>query len=777
MRIYIHIGLPHCGAGRIQQTLDEKRAQLNHKGVLFAKSPGGKNHARLFMAATDPEHIDPLRFIRGFSNPEKQASLARAVSAELATEVAKTNPHTLILSATQFASALVTDSELQRLKTILLPLSDDIRIIAHIDEQARVFCKYYAEQVYSGRTMSPEMELAASSGENWRQAVLAHTPPLNPAGNQFSEIQAAPVWLDYAALVEQWQSVFGKGRVILRPYDADLFDSELVTNEVRACFDIKDNIGKVAKARESAQPSAASLTRGRQLNIAMAKLLKTGRVIPRQLWQHLVHETSIAGAPLEPASFSTLSKAFEAGNSSLLKQHPALTPECLSPAPAAPDWTEADPEFGFRATQYLAAFMPRIERATREAENSTHQQGRKEPDSGLSPSAQKLMTPQALENYDRMKDGAFAPHNKIGRVDEMGQQPPYTSIKPRKLVEGSSGNVVVGCMKNEGPYIVEWIAYHRAIGVDNFIIYTNDCSDGTSEILDRLQEMGILQHRNNDVWKGKSPQQHALNISLKEDVIKNASWIAHIDVDEFMNIRCGNGTLDDLFARIPDATSVAMTWRLFGHNDVVRLNNDQMVIEQFDHAAPKFCPKPHTVWGFKTMFKNDGAYAKFSCHRPNKLFDTARDRVKWVNGSGLAMGNEVREKGWRSSKATIGYDLIQLNHYALRSAESYLIKRQRGRALHVDRSIGINYWVRMDWNDHKDITVQRNVARVRHELDSLLQDKELSKWQIRTQDWHRAKAAELLGLPEFSDLYKQAMDIKMTAMERVAYSLALDMES
>ena len=66
-------------------------------------------------------------------------------------------------------------------------------------------------------------------------------------------------------------------------------------------------------------------------------------------------------------------------------------------------------------------------------------------------------------------------------------------------------------MKNEAPYILEWVAYHRAMGVDNFLIYTNDCSDGTSEMLDRLQEMGVLQHRNNDNWKGNSPQQYALN--------------------------------------------------------------------------------------------------------------------------------------------------------------------------------------------------------------------------------------------------------------------------
>jgi hypothetical protein len=777
MRIYIHIGLEHCGAERIQSVLEEKRGQLSNKGVLFAKSPGGKNHTRLFMAATDPDHIDPLRFFRGFSNPDKQAALARAVSADLAAEVAKTNPDILILSAIQFSSGLRTDSELQRLKSMLLPLSDDIRIIAHVDEQARVFCKHYAEQIYLGRTKSAEVELGISSKPNWRKTALALREPQNPAANQFAEMQAPPFWLDYAALVDQWQAVFGKGRVILRPYDADLFNSRKVTDEIRACFGIKQNIGKSDSIKPAGQPSAASLTRGRLMNEAMAKLLKSGCVIPRKLWRQLLREVAIAGDALDPGQFCALSGTFAAGNKALLKQHPALTADCLKPDPSKTGWQEADPEFGFRATQYLAAFMPRIEKATVEARKSARKASIEIPELDLSETAKKLMNPQAMENYNRMKGGAFAPHNRIGRVDEITDHPAYKPIKPRKLKKGSSGNVVVGCMKNEGPYIVEWVAYHRAIGVDNFIIYTNDCSDGTSEILDRLQEMGIVQHRNNDVWKGNSPQQHALNTSLKENVIKNADWIAHIDVDEFMNIRCGNGTLDDLFARIPDATALAMTWRLFGHNDVVQLNDDKMVIEQFDHAAPKFCPKPHTVWGFKTMFKNDGAYAKFSCHRPNKLFDNARGRVKWVNGSGLPMGNDVKEKGWRSSKATIGYDLIQLNHYALRSAESYLIKRQRGRALHVDRSIGINYWVRMDWNDHKDITIQRNTTRTRAELDTLLQDDTLRKWHGKAQDWHRAKAAELHKMDEFSDLYKQALDIKMSAMERVAYSLALDMES
>ena len=289
-------------------------------------------------------------------------------------------------------------------------------------------------------------------------------------------------------------------------------------------------------------------------------------------------------------------------------------------------------------------------------------------------------------------------------------------------------------------------------------------------------EMGIVQHRNNDAWKGKSPQQHALNMSLKEPMIENADWIAHIDVDEFMNIRTGNGTLDDLFAAVPDATNIAMTWRLFGHNGVTELR-DEFVIDQFDACAPKYCPKPHTVWGFKTMFRNIGAYAKISCHRPNKLDEAFENRVKWVNGSGHDMTRDAAKNGWRSSKSNIGYDLLQLNHYALRSAESFLIKRQRGRALHVDRSIGINYWIRMDWSDFRDITIKRNLPRLRAEYDRLMADDKLRTAHEAGFEWHKAKAAELHAMPEFADLYARALDVKLNETERVAYALSLDMES
>ncbi|WP_420013767.1 hypothetical protein [Tateyamaria sp.] len=46
MKIHLHIGLEQVGADRLQSVLALKREQLLTKGILFARSPGNKNHTR-----------------------------------------------------------------------------------------------------------------------------------------------------------------------------------------------------------------------------------------------------------------------------------------------------------------------------------------------------------------------------------------------------------------------------------------------------------------------------------------------------------------------------------------------------------------------------------------------------------------------------------------------------------------------------------------------------------------------------------------------------------
>ena len=54
-------------------------------------------------------------------------------------------------------------------------------------------------------------------------------------------------------------------------------------------------------------------------------------------------------------------------------------------------------------------------------------------------------------------------------------------------------------MKNEGPFILEWVAWQRLIGVDRIVVLTNDCDDGTDAILDQLDRLALVRHLPNPV--------------------------------------------------------------------------------------------------------------------------------------------------------------------------------------------------------------------------------------------------------------------------------------
>ena len=785
MKLTLLIGPTEKAAMRFRSLFKQKAGALEKAGI----AAPDWNHVRLYAACAEADEVGVLRYKRGLDNPLVQQTLTSEFHSLFARELPTIKADHIVLTAAQLGSLLHTPDELARLHALLTPYFDDIQIVAHIDEQARLLVQHYIYAVLEGRRYPLSQEIELAKEKDWWTGALAQRQGNDPHFGVFNDIHHPPFWLDFKSLLAFWEKSFGKGNVTLRSLDLKALYGDAGIEELCTTLGIENSLGKVEPDRLYHPEPAASLTRMRHMNEVLIRFAQArDMIIPREMWTQVLRNVRIAGDPIEPGSLAAVSKHFKKDNAGLIKRFPDLSTALAPDDPSAP-WEEADPQMGFRATQYLAAYAfalrkngtpvaeKRAEAETAKRASERFEELLNEDASGEEEQAAKQRLLNRVKvNHQMVLSTQFKPHNNLGAVNEEELAAAYTPMPPRILPKGSTGNVIVGCMKNEAPYILEWIAYHRAIGIDAFLIYTNDCTDGTDEVLGRLMEMGIVEHRNNDNWKGNSPQQHALNKSLKEPVIQNAEWIAHIDVDEFMNIRTGNGTLDDLFAAVPDATNIAMTWRLFGHNGVTKLKDD-FVIDQFDACAPKYCPKPHTVWGFKTMFRNIGAYAKISCHRPNKLAEDYENKVKWVNGSGHDMTRDAAHNGWRSSKTNIGYDLLQLNHYALRSAESFLIKRQRGRALHVDRSIGINYWIRMDWSDFRDITIKRNLPRLRAEYDRLMEDKKLKQAHQAGLKWHQAKAKGLHAMPEFAELYQQALDVKLNETERVAYALSLDMES
>ncbi len=297
MKIVLHIGLPECGAGRLQQVLADKREQLEGKGILFPRAAGGTNHTKLFMAVTDPDHVDPLRFNRGFVDTIAQAGLYDALRADLARDITRVAPHTMILSAAQLGGSLHRAAEIARLRDLLAGFSNDIRVVAHVDEPARLLARVYAAQVMEGRALPLSAEIALADAPDWWEGALAHAPATDPQAGLFTETQAPPFWLDYAALLARWEAAFGAGRVALRAHDPGLFASPDVTEEIRAAFGIEDQIGRADAAAEPDQPSAAWLARARAMNDVFLQILRPRkRVLPRMLWRRDRPATSLLPA-------------------------------------------------------------------------------------------------------------------------------------------------------------------------------------------------------------------------------------------------------------------------------------------------------------------------------------------------------------------------------------------------------------------------------------------------------------------------------------------------
>jgi len=346
--------------------------------------------------------------------------------------------------------------------------------------------------------------------------------------------------------------------------------------------------------------------------------------------------------------------------------------------------------------------------------------------------------------------------------------PPRSAARPAAATAAAAGRTaIVTTMKNEGPFILEWLAYHRAIGVDDFLVYTNDCTDGTDRLLALLDARGIVTHRDNPYRSmGLPPQHAALQAAEAEAVVAAAGWLICMDVDEFITVKLGAGRLADLYAAAGAATMISLTWRLFGNADVHGFA-DRFVTEQFTRCAPELIRKPHHAWGFKTLFRNLQIYRKLGVHRPKGLKPDLWDQIHWLNGSGRRMPVGMLRNGWRSTAETYGYDWVSLNHYAVRSAESFLVKRDRGRVNHVDRDQGLNYWFRMNHNTEEDRAILRMLPAARAEFARLTADPAIAAAHAAAVAAHRDRIAALRATPAFAAFYAEITGPRMERLARL----------
>jgi hypothetical protein len=89
---------------------------------------------------------------------------------------------------------------------------------------------------------------------------------------------------------------------------------------------------------------------------------------------------------------------------------------------------------------------------------------------------------------------------------------------------------VCAIYKDEGPYLREWVEFHRLVGVDRFFLYDNRSEDEHREALAPAVDDGVVDVRDWPLHPGQMPAYRDCLESHRED----ARWIAFLDIDEFL---------------------------------------------------------------------------------------------------------------------------------------------------------------------------------------------------------------------------------------------------
>ena len=121
---------------------------------------------------------------------------------------------------------------------------------------------------------------------------------------------------------------------------------------------------------------------------------------------------------------------------------------------------------------------------------------------------------------------------------------------------------IVAIMKNEGPYLAEWIEFHKLLGVEKFYLYDNESSDDTQKILKPYIKSGLVDYT---FFPGEKMQLPAYNDCIARH--KNETkWLAVIDLDEFL-VPVKNDNMTDFLATIPEnVAQIIIPWVIFGSN-------------------------------------------------------------------------------------------------------------------------------------------------------------------------------------------------------------------
>jgi hypothetical protein len=223
---------------------------------------------------------------------------------------------------------------------------------------------------------------------------------------------------------------------------------------------------------------------------------------------------------------------------------------------------------------------------------------------------------------------------------------------------------LVAIAKNEGKFLIEWLAHHLSLGFSEILVYDNESMDDTASILRSASKAFPVERVH---WKNKldaSPQ-----VSAYRDFLDHRAaafdWVAFFDLDEFLVVSPETSLISLLHSYPADVAAIGVNWLTFGSSGVQR-SDYQLVRETFRQGPPRDFDNNHHI---KTIAR-PRAVERMAIHH----CELREGRYAAPSGVELTMS---RKKGLSDA---IDHTVLQLNHYQVKSREDFQTKIAKGRA-------------------------------------------------------------------------------------------------
>lgn len=289
---------------------------------------------------------------------------------------------------------------------------------------------------------------------------------------------------------------------------------------------------------------------------------------------------------------------------------------------------------------------------------------------------------------------------------------------------------LLSAIKNEGPDLLEWACYHHLIGFDHLLVYSNDCTDGSDDLLDAIAALGWLTHRRHTPPKGIAAQDAVADLAIKDPVLTAADWAMWLDADEFLLIHAGQGRLPDLIAAARGADALALNWRNFGDNGH-DTTDDSLVLARFTQGMTLQNPQSRSV---KTLFRLGPQIEGLAIHRP--LFTPQTD-ITMRDGAGKPLGDAFKfgrksnnRPRHRVPEGRQSWRIGQINHYPIKALDRVGLKLLRGRGMDPaapGARFNLEYLTLFNHNQIEDRAIQSHLPALRAALACALENPAIAR--------------------------------------------------